>query len=265
MSGVKAHEIKHALAKKHERIHDFFLTEVKNGPTHTATELYIMDALAIKKSWANPMITGYEVKVSRNDFLQDEKWMAYKNYCHRLDFVVPTGLITPDEIPEDIGLIYYNPEKRTLNTRRKGRIRDIEMPYQMLYYIIMNRLDNVHHPFFSTRHEYFEEYIRGKVNSRQLGREVSSKLIDEVSRLESENMSLKRENENLNEGSEVVKEIAKVLRKHGFNFHYRWRFAEDIDRALSTSLPPHLERDLREMKNISERLYGNFTEKGTIS
>ncbi|MEN1969000.1 MmcB family DNA repair protein [Lentibacillus sp. N15] len=261
MKKVKAHEIKHALAKKHERTQDFFLTEVKNGPTHISKELYIMDGMAIKKSWVNPMITGYEIKVSRSDFLADEKWGAYKNYCHRLDFVVPNGLIKPEELPDDIGLIYYNPEKKTLTTRRKGRIRDIEMPYEMLYYIIMNRLDNVQHPFFTTKREYFEEYIRGKLNSQQLGREVNSKLIDEVARLESENMSLKRENEKLNENSETVKEIAKVLRKHGFNFRYRWKFAEDIDQALSTALPPHLERGLRDIKAISDRLYDNITKK----
>lgn len=73
MANVKAHEIKHALARKHERTQDFFLTEVKNGSTYFSNELYIMDGLAIKKSWVNPMITGYEIKVSRNDFLQEKK------------------------------------------------------------------------------------------------------------------------------------------------------------------------------------------------
>ncbi|WP_212590776.1 MmcB family DNA repair protein [Virgibacillus chiguensis] len=252
---VKAHEIKHALAEKHKS--DFFLTEVKNGPTHISNDLYIMDGLAIKKSWVNPLITGYEIKVSRNDFLQDEKWTAYKHYCHRLDFVVPSGLIKPDELPEDIGLIYYNPEKRTLNTRRKGKIFNIEMPYEMLYYIIMNRLDNIQHPFFTSKREYFEEYVVDKVNSRQLGQKVSSKLIDEVARLEQENKSLKRENANL-------ADIAKVLRKHGFNSHFKWGFARDIDEALSTSLPPRMERDLKEMKDISERLYDNLAKKETV-
>ncbi|GIN71163.1 hypothetical protein J14TS2_16380 [Bacillus sp. J14TS2] len=261
MRKVRAHEIKQALAKKHERTNDFFLTEVKNGPTHIGNDLYIMDGLAIKKSWVNPLITGYEIKVSRSDFLSDEKWTAYKHYCHRLDFVVPEGMIQPNELPEDIGLIYYQPEKQTLRTRRKGKIRNIEMPYEMFYYIIMNRLDNAQYPFFTSKREYFEEYVQDKINSQQLGRKVNSKLIDEVSRLESENMSLKRENENLNESSEIVKEIAKVLRRHGFNFHYRWRFAVDIDRALSTALPPHLERDLRDIKDISERLYGNYKKK----
>lgn len=264
MRKVKAHEIKHALAKKHEKTSDFFLTEVKNGPTHIANELYIMDGMAIKKSWVNPLITGYEIKVSRNDFLQDEKWTAYKHYCHRLDFVVPTGLIKPDELPEDIGLIYYNPDKRTLNTRRKGRIRDIEMPYEMLYYIIMNRLENIEHPFFTSRREYFEEYVQDRLNSIHLGRKVRSKLINKVAELEKENKDLKRQNENLEENRKHLSDIATVLRKHGMNSHFKWGFADDIDHVLSTSLPPNLERDVREIKRASERLYENLSKKEPV-
>jgi hypothetical protein len=48
------------------------MTEVKNGPTQWGKH-YRMDAVAIKKSWANPCITCYEVKVDRQDFLRDEK------------------------------------------------------------------------------------------------------------------------------------------------------------------------------------------------
>lgn len=208
---VKAHHIKWALARKHERLNDFFLTEVKNGPTHIATDLYILDAVAIKKSWVNPCITGYEIKVSRNDFLQDEKWPAYKNYCHRLDFVCPKGLIRPEELPDDIGLIYYNPEKDTLHTRRKGKIRNIEMPYEMLYYIIMTRLDNERHPFFNSKREYFEEYIRDKIDTKTLAFRVRTKLITQVEKMEYENDSLKRELEQLKKDSEILKKSPMFL------------------------------------------------------
>ena len=258
---VKAHEIKHALAIKHERTQDFFLTEVKNGSTYFSNELYIMDGLAIKKSWVNPMITGYEIKVSRNDFLQDEKWMAYKHYCHRLDFVCPTGLIKPEELPDDIGLIYYNPDKKTLFTRKKGTVRSIDLPYEMFYYIIMNRLENVQHPFFTDKQSYFEEYINNKISSKELGREVSSKLIDEVARLDAENKSLERDNDNLKENRKVLSDIGKVLRKHGLNGHFRWGFAEDIDRALNSSFPPSIERDLKDLGNISTRLLEKLTQE----
>lgn len=251
---VKAHEIKYALSQKHKRTNDFFLTEVKNGPTHTATELFIIDALAIKKSWVNPMFTGYEIKVSRNDFLQDEKWPAYRKYCHRLDFVCPTGMIQPNELPDDIGLIYYNPEKKTLHTRRKGKIRDIEMPYEMLYYIIMTRLESEKHPFFSNKREYFEEYLANKITLKQLGFAVKSKLIEQTALLQDEKETLQRRIGRLEKDGLILEEIAQVLKKHGMNYWYKDGFAREIDTALSSAMPPNLLKELETINNASNRL-----------
>lgn len=77
---VRADMIKAALAIRHKE--DSFFTEVRNGPA-VANELLILDAVAFKRSWANPCITGYEIKVSRSDFLADEKWRGYLMYCNQ--------------------------------------------------------------------------------------------------------------------------------------------------------------------------------------
>lgn len=259
---VRAHEIKHALSIKHKRTDDFFLTEVKNGPTHTATELYIMDALAIKKSWVNPLFTGYEIKVSRNDFLQDEKWPAYRNYCHRLDFVCPTGIIHPNELPDDVGLIYYNPEKRTLNTRRKGQIRNIEMPYEMLYYILMSRVDSSAHPFFSDKEEYFREWLERKLETRQLGYRIKSELVDRLAEKEEEIKGLNRRIKRIEKYEKTINQIEKILKKHGMNTWYVEGYPERIDEALSSSVPPHLVSEIENIKDTSQRLYDSLKAKG---
>lgn len=67
-----AEDIKHALARRHKE--DMFFTEVKDGPT--GYQYSRIDALAIKISWSKYQLTGYEVKVSRSDFLRDSKWQA---------------------------------------------------------------------------------------------------------------------------------------------------------------------------------------------
>ncbi|NQX57538.1 MmcB family DNA repair protein [Paenibacillus qinlingensis] len=131
---VRADMIKQVLAKRHWQ--DFFLTEVKNGATHTNKELLKMDAMAIMKSWANPCVTGYEVKVDHSDFTRANKWPGYMSYCNQFSFVCPTGLIQLDELPVEVGLIYY-PEKQSLTTKRKALYRNIEIPSAVLYYIIM--------------------------------------------------------------------------------------------------------------------------------
>ncbi|MGM8215157.1 MmcB family DNA repair protein [Bacillaceae bacterium W0354] len=252
---MKAHEIKHALREKHTHNDDFFATEVKNGPTHLAKkgELAIIDGLAIKKSWVKPCITGYEVKVSRSDFLNDDKWPAYKNMCHRLYFVCPTGLIQPDELPDEIGLIWYNPEKKSLYTRKKSMFRDIEMPYEMLYYIIMSKLENTKHPFFDNKTEYFQEYLEDKINAKRLGFAVGSKLIEQVAELEDKNAELKRRVNKLESKAEELQSIKDILKKHGIR-PYSFSVIEDLDEALSSSVPRHLIRDLEDIQAKSERI-----------
>lgn len=65
------------------------------------------DVVSMKPSWTNPNPVVWEVKVSRSDFLSDTgagKFMSYLQYCERLYFATPTGLLTKDEIPTGCGL-----------------------------------------------------------------------------------------------------------------------------------------------------------------
>lgn len=56
---------------------DVFVPECKNGSTwetyYSDQRLLKLDGWAMKKSWKNPCMTGYEIKVDRSDFLNDEK------------------------------------------------------------------------------------------------------------------------------------------------------------------------------------------------
>jgi len=61
-------------------------------------------------------ITIYEFKISRNDWLTDNKWQNYLKYCNRLWFVCPYGIINKNELPDNIGLIHI--------WKYKNKIRD---------------------------------------------------------------------------------------------------------------------------------------------
>ncbi len=258
---VSAHEVKHALGIKHQS--DFFLTEVKNGSTWSNDNLAIMDALAIKKSWSKPCLTGYEVKVSRQDFLNDDKWPIYKEYCHRFYFACPKGLIEPNELPDDVGLIWFNPEKKTLYTRKKSKFRHIEMPTDMFYYIILSRMDNDRHPFFSSKRECLEKYVEDKTDKRELGRRVSSKLIQEMNDMHSRLEKLEREAKKNSEALEQNKKVIEIMRKHGMS-PYRWNFEVELDKALNTSVPPNFLETLNTIRNASNQLSNMVKEKEIV-
>lgn len=169
---VPADMIKAALAKRHKN--DSFFTEVRTGPVFGPQSLLILDAVVIKKSWSTFWIAGYEVKSSRSDFLGDEKWRGYLPYCHEFLFVCPRGVIEPNELPKEIGLIYYNPEKDSLWTSRRGKYKEIDPPVDMFRYLLM-RWDKAEHPFYNSKAEYFRDYVADKADKRLLGYKVSKK------------------------------------------------------------------------------------------
>lgn len=243
---VKAEQVKLALQKKH--VDDFFLTEVKNGPTQSVKNHVKLDALAIKRSWANPAIIGYEVKVSRSDFQRDEKWPAYLPLCHQFSFVCPKGLIQPDELPPEVGLIYYDPDTATLTTKRKAMYRLIEEPVDMFKYIIMSRLDSDRHPFYSSKREYFEALVANKAETKILGFYVGEKIAQELKKLRSELDNLQRDRARLEEDYGLMQEVRAILKEQGLSVH-RWSetWKDELRQALSGGVNPNVLRTLRRL------------------
>jgi hypothetical protein len=235
VSDVTSNQIKAALAKKHGD-REFFMTEVKNGPSGVGPgELLQFDAVAIYKSWSHPQIRGYEVKVSRSDFLRDIKYSQYLPYFHEFYFVVPAGMVQRQEVEENIGLMWYNPETGALTTKKKAVWRNIEIDALMLLYVIMYRLDSDRLPFYSSQAEYWREWLEGKRSDRELGYQVRSKLVTRINELEQEN----KRYSNFKEDREEHGQIVNVMRKHGLS---TWgNVAETLDAALSRPYPAELD------------------------
>lgn len=65
-----------------------------------------VDAVIIDtyKRW----IRGFEIKVTRSDFLRDQKWEKYTEFTSSLTIVCPEGLIQPEEIRKPFGLLYVS-------------------------------------------------------------------------------------------------------------------------------------------------------------
>lgn len=240
---ITSTEIKLALAEKHWK--DFFLTEVKSGSSWMTPrgDMKILDALAIRKSWASPCFTGYEVKISRGDFLRDAKFYTYEELCNRLYIVCPKGMIARTEIPESVGLMYYDHEKKTIATKKKAVYRKIEYSPEMLLYIIYSRLNSDRYPFFSDKREYYMAYIEGKRDNRELGHAIKTKLVEENIRLEQELETMKGFREQYKE----YRAIRDVLNKHHI---YGWRsnIAAELDKALTRKCP----EDISDIRNSLE-------------
>ena len=203
--------IKSLLAIRHSK--DVFVDECKNGPTHGATNLLKLDAWAMSRSWANPITFGYEIKVSRSDFLGDNKWPQYLKYCSQFYFVAPSGVIKPGELPKRVGLVVPTKNGTKLLTKKKAPIRNVTIPEDLFRYVLMCRA-KISKEAVENNREYWIEWLEGKTIDHELGNNVSKTLRREIEsrvlKLQTENVSLKDKIAGLTE----VEEFCKILKIH---------------------------------------------------
>lgn len=247
---VTSLDISRALSEKHSK--DFFLTEVKSGSTWLtpAGMMKRLDGLAIRKSWTNTCFTGYEIKISRSDFLRDAKFYTYEELCNFLYIVCPKGLIQRTELPESVGLMYYDPEKRTITTKKKAIFRKIEYSADMLLYIIFSRLDSDRYPFFSTKKEYCQAYVQEKKTSRELGYAVRSRLISENEELIQRIEKLGR----FEEAYDKYKAIMRVLDNHNIWGYDAETLSKNLDKRLSNSCPEDISLIRASLETVVDRI-----------
>ncbi len=139
-------------------------TEISNVLSKSAySNLYIpeftwgdlrIDAILIdtKHRW----IRGYEIKVNKQDFLKDNKWVDYSKFCSSLCIVCPEGLIQPEEIEKPFGLIWITDKswnkiqykKKPINFQRRNSLswlyqycRVLETEFRRIHFeLISNKI-----------------------------------------------------------------------------------------------------------------------------
>ena len=209
-----ATDIKKMLTMKHRG--DLFFTEVKNGPTQIVSHHARIDALAMPISWTNFQITGYEVKVARSDFLRDNKWQAYLPMCNQLYFAVAPGVCDVSEVPETCGLMQVT-SSGALRTVKKAPWREIEMPVDMLMYLLFTyvrprsglpRADDLAR---DARVEIFKKYLDDKAQWHELGYRVSKKIRKEHDELRRDNLRLKNAFDDARRTEQEIDAICKAL------------------------------------------------------
>ena len=201
----------------HKHADDIYTEEIQQGEWPGR-----LDAVAIKKSWARPCITGYEVKVSRNDFLNDEKWRYYLDSVNKLYFVCPPGLIEKSELPSDVGLMYTTKTGTRVYRKQNAPWSDTNQDAEaQLYKAILMRSHisrrSSDKPTDSSR-DYWEEWLRDKRNKHVLGlsvsRELRRRLEEKVIQVENENGRLISENQRLGEIKQFCEENNMLLYFH---------------------------------------------------
>lgn len=260
---VTSTDIKLALKEFHNGKPSYFITECKTCSTYFPDPqgLLKFDGLAITKSYTKPNIIGYEIKVSRNDFLQDNKWHLYLQYCNEFYFVVPKGLVKKEELPDHVGLIYFNPDTKALRTVKKALYRQIEEPVGVYKYIIFSRLEEDRIPFYNDRAEYCKDYLEDKVVKSAIGQRLGTKLAKDLEEAENKLKSLQSVEKEL----QAWKSVKKVLDKAGI-LPWRWwdndSWVTELEQRLKLSM--YLGRNGAGKSTIIKCIMGFLKYQGQI-
>ncbi len=179
----------------------------------------------------------------------------------------PEGLVRKDEVPADVGLIYYYPKTGKLLKKKRAVYRKVEEPVGVYKYIIYSRLDQERIPFYEDRGEYAKDYLLDRAEKRKAGRALGSKMAKDLSDYQERLEKLS----NVEDQLDRLHKIEGVLKKHKI-FGWRWYrniddAIKDLDDALSGSYPMELgdvedtlQSALNMLKKIKERRRVNYAD-----
>lgn len=245
-------KILNLLLQKHSG--DLCVPECKTDATWYNPKFHKFDLWVMRKSWTKPFTFGYEIKRSRSDFLRDTKWSEYLPYCSDFYFVAPPGIIQPEELPSEVGLLITSKNIARLYTKRKAIHRDVEIPESIFRYILMWRVQVVNEQTKGlSMQKYWQNWLAEKADKKELGHNVSKKIrevVEEnIDKVTVENHRLQKENERLAEMKNFLKEL-------GYNERYFSTYqAKDKLKAkvkeIETGIPDGL---LIYLNNVIENL-----------
>lgn len=186
---IKAEDVLAALESRHSG--DIFIPECNLGSAMKGCRR--IDAWAMRKSWSPLTTVGYEIKVSRSDFLNDEKWRDYIGFCHELWFACPWKLIAPEELPDGIGLLWMNKGGTMVRKRKAVRaVADSQKLMDAMAYILMSRTKVVDRSETETVSiDYWKDWLASKQEHHLIGRKVQQAINKRCADVQEENFDLK--------------------------------------------------------------------------
>lgn len=236
---------------------DVFVPQCKSGPSQGAEHLRL-DAWVLRKSWSRPLAIGYEIKVTRADFLRDDKWRGYLPYCNEFYFVVPSGLIKPDELSAEAGLLVATANLTKLYRKKKAPYRDVVIPEEIYRYILFART-RVTREYYQEQNDkaFWLRWLVGREEDAELGWRIGKRLQEtikeRVNKVAEENTLLTGRMSQYDD----IRQLLKKLDIDSDSYAPAWSVETRL-RKLRQAVPPELlgtlQRARRELKHLHEKL-----------
>lgn len=237
---------------------DLCIPECKTGSTWTSRMFQKLDLWVMKKSWTQPWTIGYEIKCQRNDFLRDNKWQEYMKYCSDFYFVAPPDIISPNELPAEVGLLVTSKNGVRVYTKRKAVRREVEIPESIFRYILMWRtqITDERHDRHRDSVAYWKAWLEQKGEKKELGYNVSRKIrelvAEKIHTVEAENQRLKRENEILVDVKQQLKDMG--IDDVGISSYRLREKIKEIGAGIPNGLENYLDRAIDNLTEVKRRI-----------
>lgn len=243
------------LAERHKN--DVFVSQCKTGQSLAADHFSILDAWCMKRSWSQQLMIGYEIKLSRSDFMQDQKFHKYLDYCNEFYFVTTSGTISKHEIPKEVGLIVLTKNANSLIKSKRAAYRQIDFPVDLIKYVLISRAEiQASSKIWSSAHssnqkrEFFEAWLQNKKIDQSFGRMLSKEIRTEVNK---KILDVEYDNKRLQQQIEALEHIKKFLSDIGVeNVEHFWDIRHKVRRMIYDTMPDDmiLNRFLNTLQNV---------------
>jgi len=253
---------------------DLVVPECRTGRSWSAgsKEYMIMDCWTAPHSWAHYHATAYEIKVSRQDFVQDNKWTAYLPYCHYFYFAAPPGVVNLKELPAEVGLYEASSNCKRLMLKKKAAYRQVEIPEEFYKYLLICRTEiRTDRTTKVSDRQYWAEWLKTKEQDRDFGWHVSQSLRktidDQITKVRTENRQLKDQIDALKDVRQQIQAMnLDPTKLTGWDTRNQVRDRlEEIQSGLPKELKNHIEQLERLLTYAKEKLCTNPTPSaGTI-
>lgn len=156
-----------------------FVAECKMGAQGSRA----LDAWVLLPTWAPLTAIGYEVKVSRSDWLKDQKFEEYRKVCHLFFVVAPKGVVDRAEVPPGVGLL--EPIGKGDGQRLVMRVKpvrqepdDSSLARLMAYALMWKRVEADPSAIMDRerRMSYWRTWVEQRKDASRLGLSVSSRM-----------------------------------------------------------------------------------------
>lgn len=135
-------DIKKLLAEKYCAPSYAFFSELRLGTGYGADANGYIDGYVIYL-WGELERTAFEIKISRSDFLSEVKKPSKRRqamaFSNKFYFVAPAGLLKPEEIPCDSGLMEVT-ESNELKIKVKAPVRESIRPTWRFFAALARRV-----------------------------------------------------------------------------------------------------------------------------